>query len=169
MSGAHQTAGPSRTDNFTAIFDAATSEYERVTGNQLHNHPFSAQLDSCDSPGAVSDVLQRQAQAFGKFREGDEKLMAWLDPTVQIIFTFSATLGEGIGLVSSLIIPVWLFSDILRLAVLTCKNNLYRDRRSSRRMFLPKSLVAISRDISILRPLGMLWQAMILSPTSSSA
>ncbi|KAH9955006.1 hypothetical protein BC827DRAFT_1239361 [Russula dissimulans] len=24
--------------------------------------------------------------------------MAWLDPTVHILFTFSATLGEGIGL-----------------------------------------------------------------------
>lgn len=28
--------------------------------------------------------------------------MAWLDPTVRILFTFSATLGEGIGLVSPL-------------------------------------------------------------------
>ena len=28
--------------------------------------------------------------------------MAWLDPIVHILFTFSATLGEGIGLVSDL-------------------------------------------------------------------
>ena len=26
--------------------------------------------------------------------------MAWLDPTIHILFTFSDTLGEGIGLVS---------------------------------------------------------------------
>ena len=98
---ANQTA--TRTNNFTAIFNAATSEYERVTGNQLNKHPFSFQLDSCDSPDAVSEVLRTQAQAFSEFRKGDERLMAWLDPIVHILFTFSATIGEGIGfLVSSL-------------------------------------------------------------------
>jgi hypothetical protein len=103
MSAVNQTAGPSQTNSFTAIFHAATSEYQRVTGNLLDDHPFSAQLVSCDSPEAVSNVLRMQAQAFSKFRKGDEKLMAWLDPIVHILFTFSGTLGEGIGLVSSLV------------------------------------------------------------------
>ena len=100
MSATNQTAGPSQIDNFTAIFNAATSEYQRVTGNRLDKHPFSAQLDSCDSPEAVSNVLRMQAQALSKFRKGDEKLMAWLDPIVHILFTFSGTLGTGIGLVN---------------------------------------------------------------------
>ena len=87
------------TDNFTAIFNAASAEYQKVTGNRLNTHPFAAQLDACQSPKAVSDILRTQAQAFSKFSRGDEKLMTWLDPIVHILFTISATLGEGIGLV----------------------------------------------------------------------
>lgn len=106
MSAANQAVGPLQIDNFAAIFNAATSEYQRVTGNRLDDHPFSTQLDSCDSPEAVSNVLRTQAQAFGKFGKGNEKLMAWLDPIVHILFTFSDTLGEGIGLVSSFVSPM---------------------------------------------------------------
>ena len=103
MSASNQTAVSSTsTNNFTAIFNTASSEYQRVTGNHLDTHPFAAQLDTCDSPAAVSDLLWTQAQAFTKFRKGDEKLMTWLDPIVHILFTFSATLGEGIGPVSYL-------------------------------------------------------------------
>jgi hypothetical protein len=101
MSTSDQAAGPS-TVNFTVIFNAASNEYFRVTGKHLHTHPFSAQLDVCHSPEAVSDVLRTQAREFNKFRKGDEKLMTWLGPIVHILFTFSATLGEGIGLVSRL-------------------------------------------------------------------
>ena len=101
MSASNQTPGPSTsTDNFSAIFNAASTEYHRVTGKRLDTHPFAAQLDACESPKAVSDLLRIQAQAFSKFRKGDDKLMACLGPTVHILFTFSATLGEVISLVS---------------------------------------------------------------------
>jgi hypothetical protein len=101
MSDTNQAAGPSRsTDNFTVIFQAASTEYERVTGKPLDTHPFATQLDSCDSPEAVLNVFRTQAQTFDSFRKGDEKLLTWLDPIVHVLFTFSATLGEGIGLVS---------------------------------------------------------------------
>ena len=110
MSSTNQTAGPSQTQNFTAIFDAATSEYQRVTGNRLDDHPFFAQLDFCNSPEAVSNVLRTQAQAFSKFHKGSEKVTTWLDPIVHILFTFSETLGEGIGLVSTVVNPIWPFS-----------------------------------------------------------
>jgi len=101
MSTSNQAPDPS-TDNFTAIFNVASAEYEAVTGNRLDTHPFAAQLHTCHSPEAISNVLRTQAQGFSKFCEGDEKLMAWLDPTVHILFTLSATLGTGIGLVSYL-------------------------------------------------------------------
>jgi hypothetical protein len=101
MSTGNQTAGPS-TGNFTAIFNAASIEYHRLTGKYLNTHPFAAQLDACQNPEAISNVLRSQAQAFTKFRKGDQRLMAWLDPTIHILFMFSATLGE-IGLVSNLV------------------------------------------------------------------
>ena len=104
MSTSNQSACPSTsTDRFTAIFNAASTEYTRITGKRLDAHPFAVQLNACDSPKAVSDLLHSQAQAFTKFRKGDEELMVVLDPTVHILFTFSAALGEGIGLVSPLI------------------------------------------------------------------
>ena len=103
MSSANQTTGSS-TDNFTAIFNAAISEYRRLTGKRLDTHPFAAQLDTCQSPEAISNVLRTQAQAFRKFHEGDERLMKWLDPTIRILCTLSDTLGQGIGLVSNPVI-----------------------------------------------------------------
>ena len=105
MSESNQKAGPSvssSTDSFIAVFDAALTEYQRVTGNRPDTHPFAAQLDDCRSPKAASDILRMQTQAFSKSRKGDEKLMVWLDPIVHVVFTLSGTLGEGIGLVSSL-------------------------------------------------------------------
>ena|SRR5712671_4468465 len=111
MSTSNQVAGPSA-DNFTAIFNAATTKYHSITGTRLETHPLATQLDACRSPEAFSGLLQTQAQNFSKFRKADEKLMAWLDPTVHILYIFSETLGEGIGLVSCLICSVWSFSNI---------------------------------------------------------
>ncbi|KAI0253332.1 hypothetical protein BJV78DRAFT_1152997 [Lactifluus subvellereus] len=74
--------------NFTSIFEAAAKEYKGLTKKDLQIHPFAAQFDRCDSPGAVLGIFQNQAQAFDQLRNGDERLMKWL----------SATLGEGIGL-----------------------------------------------------------------------
>jgi hypothetical protein len=99
MSATNPTAGPS-TDHFTAIFNVASTEYQTVTGNRLDTHPFAAQLNACHSPEDISNLLRMQAHAFRKFRRGDEKLMTWLDPIVHILFVSSATLGEGIPLVS---------------------------------------------------------------------
>ncbi len=101
MSVSNQTAGPS-TDNFTSIFNVATEEYQKLTGRRLDIHPFAAQLDTCQNPEAISNIFRVQAQAFSKILNGDERLMAWLDPTIHILSTFSAMLGEGIGLVSNL-------------------------------------------------------------------
>jgi hypothetical protein len=101
MVASNPTAGPS-TDNFTAIFNSASNEYDRLTGKRLDNHPLAAEIHTCKNPDDVSGVLRIQAHAFSNFRQGDERLMAWLDPTINILFTFSATL-EGIGLVRNLV------------------------------------------------------------------
>jgi hypothetical protein len=101
MSASSQTAAPSA-DNLTTIFKAATDKYQKLTGIRLDTHPFTAQLDACQNPEAISNFLRTEAQAFSKFRKGDERLMVWLDPTIHILFSFSATLGEEIGLVGNL-------------------------------------------------------------------
>jgi len=94
MSSSDQVAG-----NFIEIFNAASAEYQKVTGLHLDTHSLASLFDTCHSPEDVSKLLQTQAHAFRKFRDGDKKLMAWLDPTVHILYMFSSTLGEGVGLV----------------------------------------------------------------------
>jgi hypothetical protein len=85
--------------NLVSIFDAASNKYKRLTRHDLRTHPFAARFDNCDSPDAVLNIFREQAKAFDEFRKGDGRLMTWLGPTVHILFTFSATLGAGIGLV----------------------------------------------------------------------
>jgi len=85
---------------FTLIFQKACDEYKRLSGHDLSTHPFSLDCNRCNSPSDVLDVLRGQSQAFTRSREDNEKLLSWLNPIIHLLFTFSTTLGEGIGLVS---------------------------------------------------------------------
>jgi len=58
--------------NFTAIFQAAYDEYKRHTGQDPNTHPFFMELETCNHPDDVSKVLRKHAQAFARFREGDD-------------------------------------------------------------------------------------------------
>ena len=127
MSATNRTSGPS-TNTFTAVFNAAEAEYQKITGKRLDTQPFAAKLDTCHSPENISNLLRTQAQAFSNFRQGDEKLMRWLGPTVNILFTFSDTFGEGIALVRDIIHWAWVFADVLFPAISRRENNLYWDR-----------------------------------------
>jgi len=49
--------------------------------------------------------VPRPSRAYFE-RKRYERLMTFVDPMVHILFTFSATLGEGIGLVNHLIRPI---------------------------------------------------------------
>ena len=60
----------------------------------IETHPFAAAFENSNSLDSVMNVLRRQAQAFDKFRKDDDKLMVWLTPVVNILFTFSETLEE---------------------------------------------------------------------------
>ena len=76
--------------NLTSIFvEAAAKQYKKLT----------KKFDRCDSPDTVLDVSWNQAQAFDEFHRGDDSLIRWLDPTVDILFTFSSTISEGLALV----------------------------------------------------------------------
>jgi len=89
----------SSSSNFLPIFNAALETYEKTTKNKLLTHPFAIQLQSCDSPAAILTVLRDLIHRFDQSRSGNERLRNWLDPTVNVLFAFSATLGEGVGLV----------------------------------------------------------------------
>ena len=97
MSHPH-TAGPS-SPNFQLVFNNALRVYEKHTKNDLLSHPLTAQLQACQSPSSILVVLQQQVQGLGQSRISDERLTKWLDPTINVLNTFSGTIGEGVSLV----------------------------------------------------------------------
>jgi hypothetical protein len=87
------------TTSFETIFAAALKEYKKQTKRDITSHPLAAQLQSCDTPSAILAVLQARVQKFDQSQSADEKWIKWVDPTVNVLFAFSATLGNGVGLV----------------------------------------------------------------------
>ena len=91
--------GASTSSNFQLVLDAALEAYEKKTKCNLLTHPLAAQLQSCDSPTAILSVLQGLIQQFDRRRANDERLSSWLNPTVNVLYAFSSTIGQGVGLV----------------------------------------------------------------------
>ena len=87
--------------NFETIFSAALKAYKNRIKQDIASHPLSTQLESCDSPSAILAVLRTQVQAFDQSQGSDDKWTKWLDPTVNVLFAFSATLGNGASVVNS--------------------------------------------------------------------
>jgi hypothetical protein len=98
MSHSHLTADSS--SNFQLIFNNALKAYEKRTKMDLLAHPLASQLQACDSPAAILVVLQQRVQELDQSRSSDDRWTKWLDPTVNVLYALSATLGEGVGLVS---------------------------------------------------------------------
>jgi hypothetical protein len=90
----------SSSSNFHLAFNAALEAYEKATKNNLRTHPIATKLQSCDSTAAILSVLQDLVQQFEQARNRDENLRKWLEPTVNVLLAFSATLGDGFGLVN---------------------------------------------------------------------
>jgi hypothetical protein len=97
---ASSSSGSSSSSNFRSVLDAALDAYEKKTKTKLLTHPLAAQFQSCDSPTAILSVLRDLVQQFDRRRTSDERLTNWLNPTVNILYAFSSTLGQGVGLVS---------------------------------------------------------------------
>jgi hypothetical protein len=93
-------SGPS--SNFRSIFDAALKDYKEKTKMDLLTHQLTVQLQDCDSPSAILDVLNRQynIQQFVQSQSAGQGSKQWLDATVTVLCAFSAALGEGVGIVN---------------------------------------------------------------------
>jgi hypothetical protein len=86
--------------NYQSIFDNAIEAYEKKTKKDLRSHPLLDRLQNCDSPDAVLNTLYEQIPGFDRSCGTDDKLTKWLNPTVNVLCTFSAVIGGGIGLAS---------------------------------------------------------------------
>ena len=88
------------TSNFRTIFLAAVRAYEKKTKTDLLTHPLAIQLESCNSSTDILAVLQEKVNELDESRSHTEKLSSWLNPTLNVLYAFSATLGQGVGVVS---------------------------------------------------------------------
>jgi hypothetical protein len=152
MSQIRPDASSSSSSNFQSVLNAALDAYEKKTKNKLLTHPLAAQLQSCDSPTAILSVLTDITQQFDRRRRSDERLTNWLNPTINVLYTFSSTLGQGVGLVSlSIIFPESVIRSRSRdhSGILTCKRYLFWYRRPSFGEHHPRSLSAGYNDTRI--------------------
>ena len=90
--------------NFQLIFDNALKAYKKRTKNDLLTHPLADRLKDCKSAGSILTVLQEQAQELNQSQRSNTK---WLDPTVNVLYAFSETLGVGVGSVCSRTLTCW--------------------------------------------------------------
>jgi hypothetical protein len=87
--------------NFVSIFNAALQSYKRKTKKDLASHPLLASFQSCESPEAILTVLREQIPAaFSQSQNGDNGFTKWVTPTINVLYSFSATLGGSVGLVN---------------------------------------------------------------------
>ena len=91
---------------YQSIFDSALEGYKRKTRKDLTKDPLLRSLEACNSPDAVLTLLRAQILAPGQSQSSSDKLTTWLDPAVNVINAFSATIGGGVGLVSLMKIEV---------------------------------------------------------------
>ncbi|KAH9999584.1 hypothetical protein BJV74DRAFT_986495 [Russula compacta] len=107
----------SSSSNFQYALNAALDAYEKKTKTKLLTHPLAVQLQSCDSPAAILSVLQNLIHQFDHRRSSNEKVTSWLNPTVNVLYTFSTTLSAGISLIFSPAQVIFAGIGVLLLAV----------------------------------------------------
>jgi hypothetical protein len=93
-------ASTTPSSNFREVFDQALRAYRNKTKQDLTSHPLASQLLASSSPAALLTMIQGQVDQFNQFRSGDERLQKWLIPTINVLYSFTATLGQGVGLVN---------------------------------------------------------------------
>ena len=82
------------------LLTKALGDYVKQTGIDVTKNPFADKLQLADSPDDVLQLLEEQAKAFQRYRDGDRKLKNSLHLAVQVLHAFSGTLGEAVSLVS---------------------------------------------------------------------
>ena len=86
--------------DYEVIFDNALKAYKKKTGNDLASDPLLCRLETCNSPDSVLALLKGHIPAFGKSGSSDERLTNWVNPVVNVLYNFAATIGGAVSLVS---------------------------------------------------------------------
>jgi hypothetical protein len=95
----HTQSAATSSPKFQVVITNALDTYRKRTKKDLLTHPLAARLQDCDTPAAVLNILQEQVQGLDQSQRGDDRWSKWLDPTVNVLLTFSTTIEAGVGLV----------------------------------------------------------------------
>ena len=87
--------------NYQSIFDNALESYKKRTGKDLASDPLPQRLETCHSPDDVLAILRGLIPGSDQPRSNNDRLTKWLNPTVNVLYTLSASAGGDVGLVSS--------------------------------------------------------------------
>ena len=94
------TGKPASRATYRYIFDRALKVYEEKTGKDLASDPLLRTLKTCDSPDDILVILRQQIPGRYPSWSGDDGLTRWLNPTVNVIHSFSVATGRAVGQVS---------------------------------------------------------------------
>jgi hypothetical protein len=122
---ASASASPSR---FQSIFDSALDAYKKRANQDLASHPLLTRLQSCDSADAILTLLQDQLPVRGQSEGADDGLAKLLMPTLNVLYAFSATLAEGVGIVNTSASSWDFCADIFSSGILSFEGYLYGHR-----------------------------------------
>ena len=89
----------SSSSKFQLIINNALNTYRKHTKKDPLTHPLAVRLQACDTPAAILTILREQIHALDQSQRDDERWSKWLDPTVNVLFAFSTTIGTGVSLV----------------------------------------------------------------------
>ena len=85
--------------NLQSIRDALDNYAEKMKID-IDNNPFAEQVQGCDTPGAVLQLLEKNRDEFKEYRDKNRKFIDCLSPVVRFVHAFSGILGEAASLVS---------------------------------------------------------------------
>jgi len=85
--------------NYQVIFDSALEAYKKKTGKDLTSDPLLCSLETCHSPDSILAVLRAQIRVPSQLQSSSDESLTWLNPTINVLNAFSATIGSGVGLV----------------------------------------------------------------------
>ncbi|KAH9046109.1 hypothetical protein EDB84DRAFT_714921 [Lactarius hengduanensis] len=84
--------------NLQLIRDALDNYAEQMKID-LQDNPFPEEINGCDSPGAILQLLERNRDEFKEYRDKNRKFIDCLNPVVQFVHAFSGILGEATSLI----------------------------------------------------------------------
>jgi hypothetical protein len=156
--------------NFASIFNTALEKYKRKTKQDLAKHPLLPRIQSCHSPEAILTVLREQTPEFNQSQNSDDGFTNWVAPTVNVLCSFSATLGGVVGLVNTTTFLYHIVqSNICLVGIPTSEHDFYGDWRSSPGSCLSSFPCMTHSNTLSLRRLKMSVLAETSLSTSSTA